>query len=71
MSYSKWVDLGILLGMILLYRVLFLLIIKIKEKMKPIVGSLLSCTLTLVSPKTTIHVVENGSNTTPLHLEVV
>ncbi|WJX52531.1 ATP-binding cassette sub- G member 1 [Trifolium repens] len=42
MSYSKWVDLAILLGMILLYRVLFILIIKIKEKMKPIVGSLLS-----------------------------
>jgi hypothetical protein len=55
MTYSKWVDLAILLGMILLYRVLFILIIKIKEKMKPNVGSLLSCTL--VSPKTIIHVV--------------
>ena len=41
-SYSKWVDLAILIGMIVVYRVLFLVIIKIKEKMKPVVVSL-SC----------------------------
>ncbi|XP_045819247.1 ABC transporter G family member 1-like isoform X1 [Trifolium pratense] len=68
MSYSKWVDLAILLGMIVLYRVLFLMIIKITEKVKPIVGSLLSCTF--VSPKTTIHVVENP-NATPSYQEVI
>jgi hypothetical protein len=68
MSYSKWIDLAILLGMIVLYRVLFLIIIKITEKVKPIIGSLLSCTF--VSPKTTIYVVENP-NATPLYQEVI
>ncbi|KAF7112841.1 hypothetical protein RHSIM_RhsimUnG0188300 [Rhododendron simsii] len=36
MGYSKWVDLGILLGMVVVYRVLFLVIIKIVEKVKPV-----------------------------------
>ena len=36
MSYSKWVDLAILLGMVILYRILFLLIIKTTEKFKTI-----------------------------------
>ncbi|KAH0977033.1 hypothetical protein GBA52_026752 [Prunus armeniaca] len=36
MGYSKWVDLAILVGMILLYRVLFLVIIKATEKVKTI-----------------------------------
>ncbi|KAI9095715.1 hypothetical protein K1719_026275 [Acacia pycnantha] len=34
MSYSKWVDLAILLGIIVVYRVVFLVIIKGTEKMK-------------------------------------
>lgn len=34
MSYSKWVDLAILLGMVFFYRVLFLGIIKFNEKLK-------------------------------------
>lgn len=33
-SYSKWVDLAVLLGMVVLYRILFLVIIKINEKRK-------------------------------------
>ncbi|KAL4392540.1 hypothetical protein S245_010899 [Arachis hypogaea] len=65
MSYSKWVDLAILAGMIGVYRVMFLVIIKITEKVKPIVGS-----FKLRSPKQTIHVVENP-NATPLHVEFV
>ncbi|XP_039126795.1 ABC transporter G family member 1-like [Dioscorea cayenensis subsp. rotundata] len=36
-SYSKWVDLGVLIGMVVFYRVLFLIIIKSVEKIKPIV----------------------------------
>ncbi|MED6161213.1 ATP-binding cassette sub- G member 1, partial [Stylosanthes scabra] len=32
MSYSKWVDLAILLGMIVIYRVMFLVIIKTTER---------------------------------------
>lgn len=34
MGYSKWVDLGILFGMVGLYRVLFLCIVKLTEKVK-------------------------------------
>ena len=34
LGYSKWVDLGILFGMVVVYRLLFLGIIKIKEKVK-------------------------------------
>jgi ABC-type multidrug transport system ATPase subunit len=65
MSYSKWVDLGILLGMIVLYRVLFLIIIKTTEKLKPIVVSYMS-----MSPTKTLQVLENPS-ATPLHGEIV
>ncbi|KAK9924211.1 hypothetical protein M0R45_032593 [Rubus argutus] len=36
MGYSKWVDLAVLLGMIVLYRFLFLVIIKTTEKVKTI-----------------------------------
>ncbi|WOL00324.1 hypothetical protein Cni_G09037 [Canna indica] len=34
-SYSKWVDLGILFGMVIFYRVLFVVVIKAGEKVKP------------------------------------
>ncbi|XP_057417853.1 ABC transporter G family member 1-like isoform X1 [Lotus japonicus] len=60
LSYSKWVDLGILLAMIVLYRVLFLVIIKTTEKLKPVVLSFKS-----VSPKKTMQIIENP-NATPL-----
>ncbi|KAL5982250.1 ATP-binding cassette sub- G member 1 [Asimina triloba] len=42
MSYSKWVNLGILIGMVGVYRLLFFLIIKATEKLKPIIRALLS-----------------------------
>eukprot|EP01018_Ginkgo_biloba_P007521 Gb_18495 [translate_table: standard] len=42
MSYSKWVDLLILGGMVIVYRLLFFLIIKLKEKAKPIIRKMLS-----------------------------
>ncbi|TXG53960.1 hypothetical protein EZV62_019216 [Acer yangbiense] len=42
MGYSKWVDLGILFGMILLYRLVFLSILKIAEKIKPAISALTS-----------------------------
>lgn len=41
-GYSKWVDLFVLLGMVVLYRLLFFGIIKTVEKMKPIFRGLLS-----------------------------
>ncbi|KAK7252303.1 hypothetical protein RIF29_36149 [Crotalaria pallida] len=65
MNYSKWVDLAILIGMIVLYRVIFLVILKTTEKVKFIVASFLS-----VSPKRTIQIIENPT-ATPLHGEVV
>ncbi|XP_062211152.1 ABC transporter G family member 1-like [Phragmites australis] len=37
LGYSKWVDLAILCGMVVLYRVLFLAIVKLTEKVKPMV----------------------------------
>ncbi|KAK7363119.1 hypothetical protein VNO77_05249 [Canavalia gladiata] len=61
MSYSKWVDFAVLVGMIVLYRVLFLVIIKATEKAKPIVVSFMSG-----SPKRTMQIMENP-NATPLH----
>ncbi|TKY59478.1 ABC transporter G family member 11 [Spatholobus suberectus] len=40
MGHSKWVDLAVMFGMIVLYRVLFLAITKCKEKLKPFVASI-------------------------------
>ncbi|XP_050894622.1 ABC transporter G family member 1 [Lathyrus oleraceus] len=67
MNYSKYVDLAILLGMIVLYRVLFLFIIKGREMMKPVVGSMLSSMGE--SSKTIIHV--EKPDATPLNGHVV
>ncbi|KAJ7968246.1 ABC transporter G family member 11-like [Quillaja saponaria] len=64
-GYSKWVDLAILLGMVVLYRVLFLVIVKATEKVKPMIAAFMS-----VSPKKTIQVMENP-NTTPMHTEIL
>ncbi|CAJ2678129.1 unnamed protein product [Trifolium pratense] len=40
MNYSKWVDFTILVGMALVYRIMFLIIIKSFEKVKPIVAAI-------------------------------
>ncbi|KAK2656487.1 hypothetical protein Ddye_009539 [Dipteronia dyeriana] len=37
MGYSKWIDLAILLGMVVVYRLLFLGLVKTAEKLKPII----------------------------------
>ncbi|KAL2906149.1 ABC transporter G family member 11 [Bienertia sinuspersici] len=42
MGYSKWVDLGILIGMVVIYRFMFLGIIKTTEKIKPMIRALRS-----------------------------
>ncbi|XP_058191939.1 ABC transporter G family member 1-like isoform X2 [Rhododendron vialii] len=62
MGYSKWVDLGILVGMAVLYRVLFLAIIKIVENVKPAISKFLS-----VKPKQKIQVMETPT-ATPIHM---
>ncbi|KAI7744207.1 hypothetical protein M8C21_019454 [Ambrosia artemisiifolia] len=41
MGYSKWVDLGIIFGMVVVYRVLLFSIIKITEKVKPIIRAIM------------------------------
>ncbi|KAI6699537.1 hypothetical protein NL676_013861 [Syzygium grande] len=58
MGYSKWVDLAILLGMVVVYRLMFLGIIKAVEKMKPLVKNFRA-----KSPNRPIHVLENPSPT--------
>lgn len=68
MSYSKWVDLGILLGMIVLYRVLFLVNIKTTEKLKPIIASYMSSGS---SPKGTIQIMQNLNATSLQEVQVV
>jgi hypothetical protein len=62
-GYSKWVDLAILLGMVVLYRILFLVIVKSSEKIKPALRAFLSA-----PPKQTATVMVNPS-ATPLHGE--
>ncbi|KAL6269827.1 hypothetical protein ACE6H2_026738 [Prunus campanulata] len=61
MGYSKWVDLAILVGMILLYRVLFLVIIKATEKVKTI-----TTLLAMPLNKRSVQVLVNPSST-PVH----
>ncbi|CAM0907694.1 unnamed protein product [Alopecurus aequalis] len=41
MGHSKWVDLAILLAMIIIYRVIFLVIIKVSEIAKPLIKRLI------------------------------
>ncbi|XP_074579893.1 ABC transporter G family member 1-like [Curcuma longa] len=42
LGYSKWVNLGILFGMAVLYRLMFLGIVKVAEKVKPKIKSLMA-----------------------------
>ncbi|GMP26029.1 hypothetical protein CsSME_00002636 [Camellia sinensis var. sinensis] len=60
MGYSKWVDVGILLGMVVLYRLMFLGIVKTVEKVKPILRSLMA-----TSSKQSTHMEDPYS--TPVH----
>jgi len=57
MGYSKWVDLGILCGMIVLYRLLFLAIVKLTEKVKPMIKGFRFRNTAAPS----VHVAERGS----------
>lgn len=60
LGYSKWVDLLVLCAMVVLYRLIFLAIIKTVEKVKPIIK-------TLMAPKPSIQIWENPSaSATPL-----
>lgn len=41
MGYSKWVDLGILFGMVFVYRIILFCIIKTTEKVQPLIRAFL------------------------------
>ncbi|RLM84561.1 ABC transporter G family member 11 [Panicum miliaceum] len=56
MGYSKWVDLGILCGMVVLYRLLFLAIVKLTEKVKPMIKG-----FRFRNAAPSVHVAEKGS----------
>ncbi|TVU46245.1 hypothetical protein EJB05_05770, partial [Eragrostis curvula] len=56
MGYSKWVDLAILIGMAVLYRFLFLAIVKLAEKLKPMVKG-----FRFRNAAPSVHVAEQGS----------
>ncbi|KAL5705183.1 ATP-binding cassette sub- G member 1 [Ranunculus cassubicifolius] len=62
MGYSKWVDLIILFGMVVLYRLMFFSIIKTTEIMKPIIRSL---SLNPTKQKNTITM---EPSSTPMHM---
>lgn len=51
-GYSKWVDLAILFAMVIIYRLLFLVVVKMTEKVKPLLVELLNA-----PPKRTMQVV--------------
>ncbi|KAL6844668.1 hypothetical protein ACP4OV_025327 [Aristida adscensionis] len=57
LGYSKWVDLGILCGMVVLYRLLFLAIVKLTEKVKPMVKG-----FRFRNSAPAVHVAEQGSS---------
>ncbi|KAG5529505.1 hypothetical protein RHGRI_030036 [Rhododendron griersonianum] len=50
MGHSKWVDVVVLLGMVVLYRLMFLGIIKSVEKFKPILKSLMAAPSKQLTP---------------------
>ncbi|KAB1226065.1 ABC transporter G family member 11 [Morella rubra] len=58
MGYSKWIDLAILFGMVILYRLMFWAIIKSAEKVKPIIKALASG-----SPKHSERIVDEPTST--------
>jgi hypothetical protein len=43
MGYSKWVNLAILCGMMVIYRIIFFAIVKITETIRPKLGGKLGC----------------------------
>ncbi|KAI8025438.1 ABC transporter G family member 11 [Camellia lanceoleosa] len=62
MDYSKWVDLAILLSMVVLYRLMFLVIIKTVENVKPAIRALMSA-----KPKQAAQIMMNPSDS-PIHM---
>ena len=65
MGYSKWVNLALLLGLGVIYRLMFLGIIKANEKVKPMTKVLIP-----MSPKQNTQVTMTTSST-PLKWEMM
>ncbi|CBI33134.3 unnamed protein product, partial [Vitis vinifera] len=61
-GYSKWVDVAILFGMVVLYRLLFLGIIKTVEKVKLMIKDLM-----VASPEKSKQIIENPPSSPYLH----
>ncbi|GFY89413.1 white-brown complex-like protein [Actinidia rufa] len=61
MGYSKWVDLGVLLGMLVFYRFMFLCIVKVVEKGLPAIQKIMS-----LRANQKQQIMENP-NATPIH----
>ena len=62
MGHSKWIDLAILFGMVVLYRLMFLGIIKTVEKVKPMIKVLLA-----VPPHNSLQITEAPPPSTFTH----
>ncbi|KAF6170334.1 hypothetical protein GIB67_043024 [Kingdonia uniflora] len=62
MGYSKWVDLAILFGMVILYRLMFFGVMKSIEKLKPVIRALLA-----KPPQHSAQIMETSTSTTSLH----
>ncbi|KAK1370953.1 White-brown complex protein 11 [Heracleum sosnowskyi] len=58
--YSKWVNLAILLGMVVVYRFMFFVIIKASEKLKPMIAAYFSSSRTKADGFSTAPSVEPG-----------
>ncbi|KAF9609555.1 hypothetical protein IFM89_016991 [Coptis chinensis] len=61
MGYSKWVDLSVLLGMVVLYRLMFFGIIKTTENVKPMIRGLRS------NPSRQGNRIMENASSTPVH----
>ncbi|KAG5245142.1 ABC transporter family member [Salix suchowensis] len=56
-GYSKWIDVAILFGMVIVYRLMFFGILKLVEKVKPIIKAAFAA-----SPRQSKHISENPSS---------
>ncbi|WOG84505.1 hypothetical protein DCAR_0103689 [Daucus carota subsp. sativus] len=60
MGYSKWVNLAILFGMVVLYRLMFFAIIKASERLKPIIAAYISSSRMKADDFSTVPTAELG-----------
>ncbi|CAI9104066.1 OLC1v1002674C2 [Oldenlandia corymbosa var. corymbosa] len=66
LGHSKWVDLGILFGMVIIYRFLFFVIVRVGEKVKPNSGAALMSAQPLKKDKKIAGTGMTSAGTSPL-----